>query len=171
MEGAEEGQLVEEVKRTEKVEDEFKIITKTDNLVIPISATVLPKGQYEDLKLINPTAIRVRPFGEEPTTVHHQSSIRKSSVQHVRLWVTSDERDNEPEERRRSDNAGAWRTRALSFLSDQTLPFKPPFFLFINIYENKPNKSIVWNEPTGFSPSSCARDLSTRHCTICLSCW
>ena len=71
---------MEEVKRTEKVEDEFKIITKTDNLVIPITATILPKGQYEDLKLINPNAIKVKPFGEVATSQHFQASIRKSSV-------------------------------------------------------------------------------------------
>ena len=79
-----EGQLVEEAKRTEKVEDEFKIITKTDNLIIPISATVLPQGQYDDLVLINPNAVKVKPFGAE-TVVHGSSSlhasIRKSSVQ------------------------------------------------------------------------------------------
>lgn len=115
MDGVEEGQLVEEVKRTEKVEDEFKIITKTDNLVIPITATILPKGQYEDLKLINPNAIRVKPFGEESTQYHHQSSIHKSSMKQVSPLLTPDERNNEPE-RGRSHNAGAGRATALSFL-------------------------------------------------------
>ena len=49
------------MKRTHKIDDEFKIVTKSDNLIIPISAKILPEGQYEDLKLINPESIRCLP--------------------------------------------------------------------------------------------------------------